>query len=164
MSSQFMCTYVSCDPRFASEVNIIYTTTIQKVISSALTLKAQLNSMNVSALRASVTNGTLTGFVDLIYYSELTIRTELERVTDLYIDCFAAYSNNLVLKKQAMMAAAISTTLLGLLALTLLLIYGVKHQGLLRDIAALLKTDSYINEDHQICDEGAARPTRDIQK
>lgn len=75
MTFQFMCTYVACDPRFASEVNIIYTTTIQKIISSALTLKSQLNSMNVSTLSTSVRNGTLTRFVDLIYYSEMTIRT-----------------------------------------------------------------------------------------
>jgi hypothetical protein len=32
---QYMCTYVTCDPNFASEVNIIYTTTIQKIIASA---------------------------------------------------------------------------------------------------------------------------------
>lgn len=82
----------------------------------------------------------------------------------LYIDCFAEYSNNLMLKKQAMMAAAITTALLGLLALILLLIYVVKHQGLLRDIAGLLKTDSYINEDNQISDKEAARPSSDVQK
>jgi hypothetical protein len=153
-----MCSYLSCDPSFASEVNIIYSTTIQKIISSAQVWKGQLNQMNASSLGGVVSNGSMTHFIDLIYYSEMTIRLALENVIYLYLNCFTTYSNNLMLKKQTVMGIALAITILTLGSLICLILYVIRHQGFLRDIAGLVKTESYINEDNQIADKEAGRP------
>lgn len=157
LTYQYLCTYVNCDPDFASEVNIIYSTTIQKVLATAVGVKGQLNNMTAGALGAAVRNGSLTRFVDLVYYSELTIRGQLVALTSLYFSCFAQYSNNLMLKKEVLAAVALAATLLALLLLAALAAFVVRHQGYLRDIAGLLKTDSYINEDNLIADREAGK-------
>lgn len=109
--------------------------------------------MNVSAVQNAVKNGSLTHFIDLIYYSELTIRAVLLNTTYLYFDCFGQYSNNLKIKKQIMTGITLAVTALTFLFLIFLMWYVIRHQGYLRDIVGLIKTDSYINDDHQIADK-----------
>lgn len=64
-----MCTYVDCDPKYADQINIIYTTTIQKLITSAQTWKSKLNGMSVNEIGASVKDGSLNSFLNLVYYT-----------------------------------------------------------------------------------------------
>jgi hypothetical protein len=142
---QYMCTYLACDPNFAGEINIIYTTTIQKLIASALTYKTQLNNMTIPALASSVSNGTMTRFIDLVFYAEMNIRGQLLKLISLYLSCFDTYSSTLKMKKRILMGAAMGATLASLGLLVGLAVWVGRHQGLLRDISNLVKTDSYIN-------------------
>lgn len=66
---QYMCTYIDCDPIYADQINIIYTTTIEKIITSAQTWKGKLNTMTVDEVGASVKNGSLSSFLNLLYYT-----------------------------------------------------------------------------------------------
>lgn len=156
---QYMCSYLTCDPNFAGEVNIIYTTTIQKLIASALAYKTQLNNMTIPVLASAVSNGTMTHFIDLVFYAELNIRGQLLKLISLYLSCFNAYSNSLMMKKRILMGAAMGVTVVSVGLLVVLAVWVGRHQGLLRDISNLVKTDSYINEDNQITDKEAFRQT-----
>lgn len=66
---QYMCTYINCDPKYADQINIIYTTTIQKIITSAQAWKGKLNAMTVAEVGASVNDGSLNSFLNLLYYT-----------------------------------------------------------------------------------------------
>ena len=140
-----MCTYINCDQKYADQINIIYTTTIQKIISSAQAWKGKLNEMTVAEVGASVKNGSLSSFIDLVYYTENVIRAELITLTNLYFNCFNDYSNNLATKKTMLMGIVVSASIISFVLLILLALYVGKEQGYLRDIANLVKTDSYIN-------------------
>lgn len=161
---QYMCSYLVCDPKFAGEVNIVYTTTIQKLISSALTYKAQLNNMTIPALASAVSNGTMTRFIDLVFYAEMNIRGQLLKLISLYLSCFNTYSNALMMKKRILMGAAMGVTVISLGLLVALAVWVGRHQGLLRDVSNLVKTDSYINEDNQIADKEAFKPLNNQSK
>lgn len=69
-----------------------------------------------------------------------------------------------MMKKRIMMGAAMGVTLISLGLLVVLAIWVNRHQGLLRDISNLVKTDSYINEDNQIADKEAFRPANNQTK
>lgn len=69
MQYQYMCTYLICDPAYLAQINIIYTTTIQKMIATAQTWKSQLNTINSTSLASLIKNGSLGQFINLIYYT-----------------------------------------------------------------------------------------------
>lgn len=120
--------------------------------------------MTPSSLATAVKNGSMTHFIDLVYYAETSIRGELLTLISLYFDCFNTYSNSLMMKKKVLMGAAMAVTLLSMGLLVGLMVFVARHQGLLRDIANIVKTDSYINEDNQITDKEAFKPSSTISK
>lgn len=74
-------------------------------------------------------------------------------LTEVYFECFINYSDNLAKMKDTLMGVAAIATVISLILLILLVIYVIREQGYLRDIANLVKTDSYINEDNLISDK-----------
>jgi hypothetical protein len=81
--------------------------------------------MNNTALIASVKNGSLTTFINLVYYTESIIRDKLLNLAFLYFDCFTDYSNNLLFKKKMIMGIALGVTLISFFLLIGLIIYVV---------------------------------------
>jgi hypothetical protein len=55
------------------------------------------------------------------------------------------------------MGIALSATIISLGLLVGLIVFVIRHQGYLKDIAHLVKTDSYINDDNQIADRDAVK-------
>jgi hypothetical protein len=109
--------------------------------------------MNLTAFGTNVRNGSMTHFIDLIFYTEASVRGILLDLATLYFKCFNNYSNNLMFKKKLLMDSVLGVTVLGCFLFAILILYVIREQDYMKDIAQLVKTDSYINDNIQIADK-----------
>lgn len=58
-----------CEARFYSEINIIYTATIQKLLKSMNSLIISYSVMNVNQLQTNLTSNTTQFTLNLVLYS-----------------------------------------------------------------------------------------------
>lgn len=152
-----MCSYLKCDPQFQEEVNIIYTTTIRKIINSAMIWEAQLNQAAPEDIGGNLINNDMKLFIDLAFYTESTIRQGLLSLFLLYLSSFNSYSSNLIFKKEILMGITLGITILQGILLAIFSIYAIREQKFMKDIINIIKTDSYINEDNPIGDRQHGR-------
>jgi hypothetical protein len=91
---------VDCDPRFRDEINIIYTSTIEKVFKLINSIISSLEPLEPTAATTALSSSTMKFNLDLIFYTEMVIRITLTQLLDKYDECYLSYSDNLLKDKQ----------------------------------------------------------------
>ena len=145
--TQYLCEYISCDPRFANDINIVYSATVQKIIQYMNNFINTTLSLSYSDFKNQMTQPSTLYNLDLFFYCGNIINAFLDKIYRTYVDCYRAYTNDLISSKTLLMSIALCITVIGSIFLLLYYRSIYINQLYLKDVISLVKTESYINED-----------------
>lgn len=92
LNLKYLCNYTQCDPRFADEINIIYTSTIKKIFTIINGIIEVLDPYDVTTFKQEILKEDMKFKLDLIYYTEKIVRKVLTSLLDTYDECYLNYS------------------------------------------------------------------------
>ncbi len=145
--TQYLCEYISCDPRFANDINIVYSSTVQKIVQYMNNFINTTLSLSNSDFKNKMTQPSILYNLDLFFYCGNIINTFLDKIYSTYLECYRTYTNDLISSKTLLMGIAICITVVGSIFFVLYYRSICIDQLYLKDIIGLVKTENYINED-----------------
>ena len=144
---EYLCSFASCDPAYASEIDIITFTVLQKLNTKISTIVNSIDSYNQTSLGVALdTNGSIKGELNLMLYTERLVREWVGVMVQAYQTGFGDFADQA--KKTA---DIIESILWGISGVACAIMIGVSifvgwNLWMLTLIVQLLKTNSYIQD------------------
>jgi len=148
-----MCQYISCDPRYANDINIVYSSTVQKMLTYMNTFMNTTLNAKYSDFKTQLTSPTSLYNIDLLFYCARIINDFLNSIYQTYVNCYKSYTDDLITSKTLFVSLSLSVTGIGLLLLLIHFRMIYVNQHYLKDIVAIVKTDSFITEEVNLGEE-----------
>ena len=102
----YLCTFTQCEQRFQTEVNIVYSATVQKMLLLMNRLITEFSPMNATQFRTNVMNVTNKRNLDLVISSEALVRGAINHLVDLFFTAYRQYISNMKVYRTVLLILA----------------------------------------------------------
>jgi hypothetical protein len=130
-----MCTYITCEPRFYNEINILYSATIQKMMKLMNSLITSYSNMTATQLKTQLNQTTSFYNMDLVLYTEFIIRNCLTSLLTTYDNNYQNYEDSVNLSQLIFLAFGNATTGIAIILLIIFAVSVYRNQNYLSRIA-----------------------------
>jgi hypothetical protein len=107
-----ICTYMTCDPQYYAEVNLIFITVINKYAQNLSSMVKATSNMTQSQFASYISNNK--HYIDLLFYTEMILRQYITDLMMTYLNSYNVFMTNLYNSKLNYIYAMIAITVFGL--------------------------------------------------